>query len=102
MTMLRHIVLFAFKATSTPEEIAAICTHFARLPQEIEVVRGFEWGLDVSPEGIQQGFTHCFLLTFDSAGDRDTYLVHPAHQAFVAAGSPHFSQALVVDYFAKE
>jgi ABC-type glycerol-3-phosphate transport system permease component len=53
--------------------------------------------LDVSPEGIAHGYTHCFLLTFASATDRDAF---PAHQAFVASLQPVLEQALVIDYWA--
>ncbi|MCA9181727.1 MAG: Dabb family protein, partial [Planctomycetales bacterium] len=48
------------------------------------------------------GFTHCFLLTFKSEADRDSYLPHPAHRAFGAALKPHLEKVLVVDYWAGE
>lgn len=98
--MLRHIVLFAFRETAAPADIAGVCTAFAHLPQTIANVVAFEWGVDVSPEGLQAGFTHAFLLTFVSEPDRDAYLVHPAHRAFVELASPHLAQTLVVDYWA--
>jgi hypothetical protein len=56
---------------------------------------------DNSPEGLAQGFTHCFLVTFQSTADRDAYLPHAAHQAFVAKIKPVLEKALVVDYWAK-
>lgn len=96
--MLRHVVLFAFQESAPPAAVTAVCAHFCRLPQEIDQIVDFEWGTNVSPEGLSHDFTHCFFVTFASAADRDAYLVHPAHQAFVAAGSPYFAKALVVDY----
>ena len=66
---------------------------------QIDLIRDYEWGTKMSPEGIAQGFTHCFLLTFASAADRDAYLVHPAHQAFVASLQPVLEKALVIDYW---
>ena len=98
--MLRHVVLFSFKASAGRAEVAEIEAAFARLPQQIDLIRAYEWGTNVSPEGIDQGFTHCFLLTFTSAADRDAYLVHPAHQAFVAGLQPVLEKALVIDYWA--
>ncbi len=100
--MLRHVVLFSFRETASPSDIAAATAAFARLPQAIPDIAGFEWGADVSPEGLQRGFSHCFLLTFASAAARDTYLVHPAHLAFVEAVSPHIAGSLVVDYWAQD
>ena len=99
--VLRHVVLFAFKETATPEKIEGVERSFAALPSEIAEIRDYEWGTDVSTEHLADGFTHCFLVTFSSLQDRDTYLVHPAHQAFVAALQPHLARALVIDYWAR-
>jgi hypothetical protein len=99
--MLRHVVLFAFAQSAGPAAVAELCEHFARLPQEIDVIRDFEWGTNVSPEQINYGYTHCFVVTFASDADCDAYLVHPAHQAFVATANPLLASALVVDYWAQ-
>ena len=42
-----------------------------------DLIRDYEWGTNVSPEGMAQGFTHCFLLTFASAADRDASIGPP-------------------------
>lgn len=98
--VLRHVVLFAFKETAPPADIQAVEHAFSALPPKIAEIKGFEWGTDVSVEHLADGYTHCFLVTFASASDRDTYLVHPAHQAFVARLQPHLAKALVLDYWA--
>jgi hypothetical protein len=36
-----------------------------------------------SPEGLQHGFTHGWLLQFVNAAARDAYLVQPAHLEFI-------------------
>ena len=33
-----------------------------------------------SPEGLNQGFTHAFVVTFAEEGFRDAYLEHPDHE----------------------
>lgn len=99
---LRHVVLFKFKETSTPEDVARIVAGFQALPGKIKEIAGFEWGTDVSPEGKAQGFTHCFLVTFATAADRDVYLPHPAHKEFVALVGPHVDQVCVVDYWTQD
>jgi len=98
--VLRHVVLFAFKADAG-DGVRRVEEAFCRLPQVIPQVLHFEWGTDVSPENLQQGFTHCFLLTFASAEDRDAYLVHPEHQAFGQQLQPFLDKVLVVDYWAE-
>jgi hypothetical protein len=99
--VLRHVVLFKFTDTATTEQVADVERAFAGLKSEITEIQDFEWGTDNSPEGLAQGFTHCFLVTFKSAADRDAYLPHAAHQAFVAKIKPVLEKALVVDYWAK-
>jgi Stress responsive A/B Barrel Domain len=96
--LLRHVVLFAFKPTATRTDIAKIEAAFAALPRQIREVRGFEWGTNVSPENLANGFTHCFVVTFADAAGRDAYLPHPAHKAFVAMAGPSIDKALVVDF----
>jgi len=99
--VLRHVVLFSFKDTATPQQIEEIEKAFRDLPDKIQAIHDFEWGTDVSVENLSQGYTHCFLVTFLSEQDRETYLPHPAHQEFVAALQPHLAKALVIDYWSK-
>ena len=99
--VLRHVVMFCFKTGTGKETIREIEVTFAGLPEKIEEIRDFEWGTDVSVEGKATGFSHCFLVTFGSEKDRDTYLPHPAHQEFVALVRPHVEKSLVLDYWAR-
>ena len=98
---LRHIVLFKFKATSKAVDIQKIENAFIALPTKIKEIKDFEWGLNNSPEGLDKGFTHCFLVTFESEADRATYLPHPDHLAFVALLDGHVDDVLVLDYWSK-
>jgi hypothetical protein len=98
--LLRHVVLFKFKENTATSSVQAIETGFRALALELDIVRSFEWGINNSPEGLSQGFTHCFFLTFASEEDRNAYLPHPAHQEFVQLLRPHIEKALVLDYWA--
>lgn len=98
--LLRHIVLFKFKEGTTDEMIKKIEQAFADLKDKIPLIHAFEWGINNSPEGLDKGVTHCFLVTFLSEEDRDAYLPHPDHQAFVKLIIPHVEDATVVDYWA--
>lgn len=100
-SLLRHVVLFSFKADASAEQVDAIVTGFGKLPQAVPGVVAYEWGTNVSPEGLNAGFTHCFTLTFKSAEERDAYLVHPAHQAFVEQLGSVIERPLVIDYWAR-
>lgn len=96
---LRHVVLFAFKPSASADAVDAVIEGFGKLPGAIPGIVSYEWGANVSPEGLNDGFTHCFTLTFASAQDRDGYLVHPTHQAFVETLGASLEKSLVVDYW---
>lgn len=98
---LRHIVLFKFKETTTSENIKKVENTFAALPSKIKEIKAFEWGTNNSPEGLDKGFTHSFVVTFDSEEGRAIYLPHPDHQAFVEVLKPHLEDVLVIDYWVK-
>ena len=98
--VLRHVVLYRFKETADSRTIRKIESAFASLAEKIGEIRGFEWGTNVSMEGKDEGFTHCFLVTFAGQEQRDAYLPHPAHQEFVALCSPYVEKVLVLDYWA--
>jgi len=99
--MLRHVVLFKFTDTSTPEEVKKVEDAFGALAGKINLIKAYEWGTNSSPENLNQGLTHCFFVSFASDKDRDEYLVHPDHQAFVEVLKPHLDKVTVVDYWTK-
>jgi hypothetical protein len=98
----RHVVLFKFKDGTTPEQIKSVEDAFRALPGKVPAIQDFEWGTNMSPEKLDQGFTHCFFLTFKTAAGRDAYLPHPAHKAFGKVLRPYIDKVLVVDYVAKQ
>lgn len=100
--LLRHVVLFKFKDSTATADVKKVEDAFRALPAKIKAVKAFEWGTNNSPENLNQEFTHCFFVSFGSEKDRETYLPHPAHQAFVEVLKPHLDKVLVVDYWAEK
>ncbi len=100
--MLRHLVMFQFKETSSKEEVQKVVDAFRSLKVSIPQVASFEYGTNNSPEGLDNGFTHCFLVTFKSDADREVYLPHPKHKEFVEVLKPHLEKVQVLDYWASE
>ena len=100
-SLLRHIVLFSFKEDSYPEGARQVEEAFAALPGKIPEIYDYEWGTNNSPEGLNQGLTHAFFVTFKSEADRAVYLPHPDHLAFVEVLKPHVKDVTVVDYWAR-
>ena len=94
----RHVVVFKFKETATQAHIDEIVQAFGKLQDDIPEIIAYEHGVNVSPEGLDQGFTHVFLVTFKDKAGLEVYLPHPAHQAFVKKLRPLLEQPFVVDY----
>ena len=101
-SVLRHVVLFKFKDDATPEQVKAVTDAFSALPSKIDAIKDFEWGTDVGVEKLDQGFTHCFVVTFADEKGRDAYLPHPAHEDFKKIVGPVLDKVLVVDFWTKK
>ena len=91
-----------FRSASRERVLVFIQDDFRGLKDRIPGILDFEWGTNMSPEKLDQGFTHCFVVTFKDVAARDAYLPHPAHKEFVAILGPHLEKPFVVDYVAQE
>jgi hypothetical protein len=96
---LRHLVLFGFGKAHSSAAIAEVIRRFAELKALVPSIDDFEWGENSSPEGLNHGHSHVFLLTFANAQARDAYLVHPDHAAFANWVQPFVSAVTVLDYW---
>jgi Stress responsive A/B Barrel Domain len=97
--LLRHVVLFKFKDGTAAADIKKVEDNFRALPSKIKEIKSLEWGINNSPESLNQGFTHCFFVTFSTEKDRAVYLPHPAHKAFGEVLHPYLDKVLVIDYW---
>jgi stress responsive alpha/beta barrel protein len=80
--MVRHVVVFKYKAGTSAAQISQVTEAFRGLRSRIPGIIGFEDGVNDSPEGKDLGFTHVYLMTFENAAARDAYLPHPEHARF--------------------
>jgi hypothetical protein len=96
----RHAVLLKFKDSATAEQVKSVEDAFRALPSKISTITGFEWGLNVSPENKNEGFTHLFFVSFADKAGLEVYLPHQAHKDFVSVLLPHLDKVLVFDYVA--
>lgn len=99
---IRHVVSFKFKKDADPAAIKKVEESFAALKQKIPFIQQLEWGTNVSPEKHDKGFTHCWIVTFKNAADRDAYLVHPDHKAFAGNLKGVLDDVFVIDFVPKE
>lgn len=98
--VLRHAVFFSFKESSSQEDVNGVVEAFRSLPGKIDSITEFQSGTNNSPEGKDDGFTHCFLLTFKDDAGRAAYIPHPAHSGeFADTLRPHIDKVFVLDYW---
>lgn len=101
-TRVYHVVSFKFKETATPEEIHKVEAAFHALKAKVPQIERLSWGLNNSPEKLNKGMTHCWVLTFKSEKDRDAYLVHPDHKEFGRLVGPLLADVFVFDFQARD
>jgi hypothetical protein len=99
---IRHVVAFKFKSGADPAKIKAVEDGFAGLKEKIKVIQKLEFGTNVSPENHAHGYTHLWIVTFKNAADRDAYIVHPDHKAFVGLLKDVLDEPFVFDFVVKD
>lgn len=99
---LLHVVAFNFTDTLTEAQIKEVEEAFRGLKTKISQIKDYKWGTNNSPEGLNQGCTHGFVLKFHSEEDRNAYLVHPAHKAFGAMLGGKIEKVFVIDFWAQD
>ena len=96
----RHVVLFKFKPETAETTLVKIEQAFGDFAKKLPFVTGFEWGRNSSPEGLDHGYTHCFIVTFADEAGRDEYLPHPEHKAFCKTWlDPYMADVCVLDFY---
>lgn len=98
---IRHVVAFKFKESASKEDIKKVEDAFRALKPKIPQIVSLEAGTNNSPEGLNKGCTHGWILTFESEKDRDDYLVHPDHKEFGKLVGPLVADVFVIDFRAK-
>jgi hypothetical protein len=78
--MIRHIVMVKARADLPAGELEAVLAGLAGLRSRLPGTLAFAGGRDVSPEGLQRGYTHAFTIDFADATARDAYLVDEEHR----------------------
>ncbi|WP_051626068.1 Dabb family protein [Kozakia baliensis] len=112
--LLRHIVMFRYKAKTTLAERSEITARFLHLVQDTRRSDGahpvvsIETGMQNSGEGVDDGLEQAFIVTFRSEGDRNFYVgkpvvtdpgfFDPAHEAFKEFAAPYLEKVTVFDF----
>ena len=98
MPQIQHIVLLKLKPEVTAEKTTELFRLLAELQQLISGMTYFAGGPYSSPEGLNQGYTHGFVMTFDSVDARNAYLPHPEHERVKAVLLSCIDSAIAFDF----
>lgn len=79
MGQVKHYGVFQFKEDVTGEQIDECFLEMKGMVGKIPGLSDFVHGPYDSPEGLNEGFTHGFIMSFESPEARDAYLPHPEH-----------------------
>lgn len=100
--MVRHFGLFKFKdgvdANAINECFEAMESMVGKVPGLLEI----EHGAHNSDEGLDDGFTHGFIMSFEDAEARDAYLPHPVHESVKDIVVPRLERVIVLDFESKK
>ncbi len=95
--MVRHFGVFEFHPHVTPEEIEECFAVMKQMVGRVEGLVSMEHGPYNGDEGLNDSFTHGFLMTFVNEAARDTYLPHPVHEEAKAIVVPRLKRVIVFD-----
>ena len=95
---MRHFGVFQFKEGTTQNDIDTCFAALAGMVGQIPGLQSVEHGPYDSDEGLNDGFTHGFIMTFDDAASRDAYLPHPVHEGVKDIVVPHLERLVVFDF----
>lgn len=82
--MIRHIVLIRFRTDVTEAQIAAMFAELEEIRSKISGVLAITSGRSESPEKIERGYMHGFVVDFDGWAALEAYQTHPDHKALGA------------------
>ncbi|MEL6519430.1 MAG: Dabb family protein [Pseudomonadota bacterium] len=78
--MIRHIVLIKFQPTLNPAEIDDIFDELHAIKKEVGGILSITAGKSESPEKIERGYLHGFVVDFESWEALAAYQDHPDHK----------------------
>lgn len=101
MSQVKHFGLFKFKDGIDEDQISRCFGEMrgmvGRIPGLLEVCCG---PYDENEEQLHDGFTHGFVMTFESRELRDAYLPHPIHEEVKELVVPCLERVTVFDIVA--
>jgi hypothetical protein len=90
--------MFQFKEGITSAQLDSCFREMKGMVGQIPGLLDMEHGPYESAEGMNDGFTHGFIMTFDTPANRDAYLPHPEHERVRDIVVPRLARVVVFDF----
>jgi hypothetical protein len=97
MKKIYHLVLVKFPAHKA-HRMADLTGALENLRKLLPGFLSCTGGPYASPECLNLGYTHGFVMTFVDAATRDRYLTHPEHEKLKAAFLPNLEGVVAFDF----
>ncbi len=82
--MIRHIVLIKFQPSVAEEVIFSLFAELSEIQNKVPGIRSITAGRSESPEQIERGYMHGFVVDMESWQTLQAYQDHSAHKALGA------------------
>ena len=82
--MIRHIVLIKFQPEVSEETITAFFQELREIEVQVAGILDIKSGRSESPEKIERGYMHGFVVDFQDWDALQSYQDHPDHKALGA------------------
>ena len=98
MPEVKHYGVFKFNEGVDDAQIANCFAEMMGMVGKIPGLLDMIHGSYKSDEGLNEDFTHGFIITFDSPESRDAYLPHPEHERVKEIVVPCLERVIVFDF----
>ena len=82
--MIRHIVLIKFQPGVSEETVHGLFQELRTIRDQVSGILDITSGRSESPEKIERGYMHGFVVDFDDWDALERYQTHPDHKALGA------------------
>lgn len=82
--MIRHIVLIKFRPEVSEDLIGELFAELRQVREQVSGILDITSGRSESPEKIERGYMHGFVVDFEDWEALEAYQTHPDHKALGA------------------
>jgi hypothetical protein len=98
MTSVKHLGLLQFKKEISENHIETCFLELESLTGAIPGLLDITHGPYIGTEGLNEKFSHGFIMTFEDVAALEAYLPHPEHERVKSIVLPCVEKVIVFDF----